>query len=47
MMQIVENQLGNIILWMEKKLEKSVSRIDITLRKWMNGFRIMEILRRN
>jgi hypothetical protein len=47
MMQIVENQLENIILWMEKKLEKSVSRIDIKLKKWMNGWRIMEISLRN
>jgi hypothetical protein len=46
-MQIVENQLENIILWMEKKLEKSVLKIDIKLKKWMNGFRIMEILLKN
>jgi hypothetical protein len=47
MMRIVGNQPENIILWMVKKLEKFVSKIDIKLKKWMNGSRIMEILLKN
>jgi hypothetical protein len=47
MMQIVGNPLENIILWMEKKLEKYVSRIDIKQKKWMNGWRIIELLQKN
>ena len=47
MMRIVENRLENIILWTEKRLEKYVSRIDIRLKKWMNGWRIIELLQKN
>jgi hypothetical protein len=33
MMQIVEDQLENIISWIERKLEKYVLKIDIKLKK--------------
>jgi hypothetical protein len=46
-MQIVENQLENIILWIEKKLERYVLKIDILLKKLMCGLKIIEILQRN
>ena len=46
-MRIVGNQPEDIILWIEKKLEKYVSRIDIKPKKWMNGWRIIELLQKN
>jgi hypothetical protein len=46
-MLIVGNQLENIILWIEKKLERYVLKIDIQLMKLMNGLKIIEILQRN